>query len=106
MSGLEIAGVLLSAFPLLITSLKHWRDVAKVGSFWWRVRKDHTACLRWIRFHEILYKRNLKELLIPVLTDASEVKSLIIDLGGRDWSSKALQERLEERLHESYSLDM
>lgn len=104
MSGLEIAGVLLGTFPLIISGLEHWRDVAKVGGFFWRVRKEYTKCRNDVHFHEILYKRNLKELLLPVMNDVGEVARLVADPGGKDWSSKALQERLEGRLQESCSL--
>jgi hypothetical protein len=106
MSGFEIAGALLGAFPLIISGLEHWRDVARVGGFFWRVRKEYTKCLRDAQFHEILYKRNLNELLLPIVNDADEVARLVGDPGGKDWSSKTLQERLEGRLQESYGLYM
>lgn len=106
MSGLEIVGLLLGIFPLIISGLEHWRDVAKVGGFFWRVRKEYTKCRSDVQFHEILYKRNLKELLLPIVNDADEVARLVGDPGGKDWSSKALQERLEGRLQESYGLYM
>lgn len=104
MSGLEIAGVLLGTFPLIVSGLEHWRDVAKVGGFFWRVRKEYTKCRGDVQFYEIVYKRNLKELLLPIVKDADEVARLLADPGGKDWSNKALQERLEERLQESYNL--
>lgn len=106
MSGLEIAGVLLGTFPLIISGLEHWRDVAKVGGFFWRVRKEYTKCRSDVQFHEILYKRNLKELLLPIVNDADKVARLVGDPGGKDWSSKALQECLEGQLQESYGLYM
>lgn len=106
MSGLEIAGVLLGSFPLIISGLEHWRDVAKVGGFFWRIRKEYNTCRREVRFYEILYKRNLKDLLLPIADDAVEVTCLISDPGGKGWSSKALQERLKGRLQESYDLYM
>ncbi len=104
MSGIEIAGALLASFPLIISGLEHWRDVAKVGGFFWRVRKEYTKCRSDVQFYEILYQRNLKELLLPVMNDADEVARLVSDPGGKDWSSKALEERLEGRLQESYGL--
>ncbi|KAF1925144.1 uncharacterized protein M421DRAFT_44651, partial [Didymella exigua CBS 183.55] len=102
MSGLEVAGVILGAFPLLISSIEHWRGVAKVGGFYWRIRKEYTKCQRDIQFHEILYKNNLKELLLPLIPDANEVAKLIADPSGQRWGDVALQKRLESRLHESY----
>ncbi|OAK94976.1 hypothetical protein IQ06DRAFT_297873 [Phaeosphaeriaceae sp. SRC1lsM3a] len=106
MSGFEVAGIVLAAFPLIISGLEHWRDVAKVGGFYWRVRKEYTACRREVDFHVILYKRNLKELLLPIMDDAEEVADLVNDPGGRGWTDKAVQERLEKRLQESYTLYM
>jgi len=104
MSGIEIAGILLGALPLIISGLEHWRDVARVGGFWWRVRKEHTACLREVQYHAIIYRRNLKELLLPIADDSPEVTALISDPGGKGWSNKILQDRLEKRLLDSYNL--
>lgn len=104
MSGLEVAGVVLGAFPLLVSGIEHWRDVAKIGGFFWRIRKEYTKCLHDVQFHEIIYKKNLKELLLPLIPDADEVAKLIADPGGQRWTDVALQDRLESRLHESYRL--
>ncbi|KAH7130071.1 hypothetical protein B0J11DRAFT_522358 [Dendryphion nanum] len=106
MSGLEIAGVLLGSFPLIVSGVEHWRDVAKVGGFYWRVQKEYTKCKRDVQFHEMMYKQNLKELLLPILNDGDEVARLVSDAGGKGWNDRALQERLEGRLLESYSLYM
>lgn len=106
MSGFEIAGVVLAAFPLIISSLEHWRNVAKVGGFFWRVRKEYMECRREIDFHLLIFKRNLKELLLPIIKDAEEVARLINDPGGKGWSNKAVEERLERRLEESYEMYM
>lgn len=104
MSGLEVAGVVLGAFPLLISGIENWRDVAKVGGFFWQIRKEYTKCRRDIQFYEIQYKKNLQELLLPLIPDVDEVAKLIADPGGQKWCDKALQQRLEGRLHESYQL--
>ncbi|EMD65041.1 hypothetical protein COCSADRAFT_51158, partial [Bipolaris sorokiniana ND90Pr] len=100
----EVAGLVLGAFPLLISGIEHWRDVAKVGGFYWRIRKEYTKFQRDIQFHEIVYKKNLKELLLLLLHDVDEVAKLIANPGGLKWSDKALQRQLERRLKESYQL--
>ena len=104
MSGLEVAGVVLGAFPLLLSGIEHWRDVAKVGDLYWHIRKHHKKCQRDIEYHEFMYKRNLKELLIPVTENADEVARLVAEPGGQGWGDKALQERLKGRLNDSYEL--
>ncbi|PVH96842.1 hypothetical protein DM02DRAFT_102867 [Periconia macrospinosa] len=106
MSGLEVAGVVLGAFPLIVSGVEHWRDVAKVGGFYWRIQKEYTKCKRDIQYQETMYKHNLKELLLPILHDKDEVARLVSDPGGKRWTDKTLQERLRGRLQESYSLYM
>lgn len=78
MSGLEIAGVLLGAFPLLISGIEHWHNVAKVGGYFWRVRKEYTKCRQDVNYHEIIYKRTLRALLAPVVIEAEDVVSHIV----------------------------
>ena len=104
MSGLEIAGVLLGTFPLIISGIEHWRNCAKVGGFFWKVRKEYSRCRSDVNFHEILYKRNLKALLIPIVNEAASVDSLVDDPGGKGWKDQALQGKLVERLQESYNV--
>jgi hypothetical protein len=81
MSGLEVAGVVLGAFPLLLSGIEHWRDVAKVGGFFRRIRAEYAKCRGNVQFHEILYKANLKELLIPLMLDSDEVAKFIFRTG-------------------------
>jgi hypothetical protein len=104
MSGLEVAGVVLGAFPLLLSGIEHWRDVAKVGGFFWRIRAEYAKCRGNVQFHEILYKANLKELLIPLMLDSDEVAKLISEPGGQGWGDDSLQKRLSQRLHDSYQI--
>ncbi|KAF1993824.1 hypothetical protein P154DRAFT_414906, partial [Amniculicola lignicola CBS 123094] len=106
MSGLEVAGVLLGTFPLILSGLEHYRDVAKVAGFWWQIRKKYQKCRDDVRFHEIVYRRNLKELLLPIVLDTEDVNRLVADPGGERWTDPDLQGRLEHRLQESYSLYM
>ncbi|KAI0542938.1 hypothetical protein GGR58DRAFT_2827 [Xylaria digitata] len=105
MSGFEVAGILLGAFPLMISGLEHWRDVAKVSNSYWRIRKEYSRCRSDVQFYEIWYKRNLKELLLPIM-DPGDVENLVKDPGGKGWCSTDLEEHLRRRLQESYSLYM
>lgn len=106
MSGIEVAGLVLGAFPLIISCLEHWHKAAKVGGFFWRVRKEYEICLHDAQFNEILYRKNLEELLLPIMTDEIEMAHLIGDPGGIGWSDPALRDRLEARLQKSYGLYM
>lgn len=104
MSGLELASALLGAIPLIVSGLEHWRSVAKVTSFIWRVQQEYHVCLGQIRHQEVLYKANLRILLLPIVDDENEVALLLSDPGGEAWKDKALQERLVGLLQDSYDL--
>jgi hypothetical protein len=106
MSGFEIAGVVLGAFPLIISGLENWHNVAKVGKLLIKTRVEYTNCLGDVKYYQIWYKRTLEELLRQIVNDEDEVGRLVGDPGGKDWSSQALQDRLEGRLQESYYLYM
>ena len=104
MSGLEVAGVLLGTFPLIIAAIEHWRNCAKVGGYLWKARKEFSRCEKDVSFNEIIYKRNLKELLIPIVGEAADVDALVGDPGGQGWRDQALHEKLVARLQESYKV--
>lgn len=106
MSGLEITGVVLGAIPLIISGLEHWRDIAKVGGYYRRIREEHRRCLHDVRLYQILYKRNLEELLRPIVDNPDDVPVLVSDPNSNSWKSKTLESRLEDRLQESYPLYM
>ena len=106
MSGFEVIGVVLGAIPLIISGLEHWRDIAKVGGYYRRIREEHQRCLHDVRLYQILYKRNLKELLLPIVDDPDDVPLLVSDPTSDSWKNKTLESRLEERLQESYPLYM
>ncbi|KAF1950556.1 hypothetical protein CC80DRAFT_395865, partial [Byssothecium circinans] len=106
MSGIEVAGVLLGAFPIIISGIEHWHNVAKVGGYFWKVRKEFTKCRSDVNYHEILYRRNLKALLLPIVAEPGDVALLVADAGGPAWKDAKLQERLEARLRESFTVYM
>ncbi|KAF2643630.1 hypothetical protein P280DRAFT_466398 [Massarina eburnea CBS 473.64] len=106
MSGIEVAGVLLGAFPLIISGIEHCHNVAKVGGYFWQVRKEFNRCRSNLNYNEILYKRNLKALLVPIVTEPDDVALLIADVGGARWKDPKLQERLEARLQDSCDVYM
>lgn len=41
MSGVEAAGLVLAAFPLLISALEHYRESAEVLKDWWRYKREY-----------------------------------------------------------------
>lgn len=106
MSGFEIAGVVLGAFPIAIMALEQYREVARRIGFWTEMREEHQRCKNDLKFYRLIFTRNLRELILPLVADDDNVRLLLSDPGGEHWRDKELALLLEKRLGESYELYM
>ncbi|RYP03945.1 hypothetical protein DL764_004779 [Monosporascus ibericus] len=104
MSGFEIAGVVLGAFPIAILGLEKYREVAKRFGFWHQIRLEYQKTSNELKFHKLSFVRNLKQLLLPLVVDDADVQKLISDPGGKAWKDDAVAKALEGRLQESHGL--
>ncbi|KAF2193527.1 hypothetical protein K469DRAFT_728735 [Zopfia rhizophila CBS 207.26] len=87
MGGIEVAGLVLGAFPLLIHALEHYHRGTVV-----------------LKYHQILFKGNIERFLPPLVVDDDELKDPMADSGLEAWEDAELEERLKERLPNSYDL--
>lgn len=82
MSGLEVAGLALAAFPLLISALGHYQDLAVKAKIFWKIRKEHTKWMHELRICKLAFERNLQFLLLPLVADGDVIDKLLGDPGG------------------------
>ena len=104
MSGIEVAGLLLGAFPLLISALEHYRQGAEVLEDWWHIRKEYNKCKNEIKVQELAFEDNLERFLLPLIVDDHEIAALIAEPGGIKWKDTKLEDKLKRRLPKSYDL--
>ncbi|KAK3367735.1 hypothetical protein B0H63DRAFT_489708 [Podospora didyma] len=104
MSGIEVAGIVLGAFPVAIWALEQYRDVARVMGFWYEIRLEYQRSSNELKFHRLSFLRNLKQLLLPLMPDDAQLQRLISNPGGDAWKEPKIQNALEARLQDSYSL--
>ncbi|GIZ45823.1 hypothetical protein CKM354_000897400 [Cercospora kikuchii] len=102
MSGIEIAGLVLGAFPLIISSLEHYESTKKYTITWWRIRRAHRRDLGRVKNCEVQYKLHMTELLIPLRLEGviseQEFEDLLADSRGNGWQRSEVQEALHHRL--------
>ncbi|KAF2737057.1 hypothetical protein EJ04DRAFT_410694, partial [Polyplosphaeria fusca] len=104
MSGIEIAGLVLGAFPILIYALESYREGAEGLVDWWQIKRAYTRCRQDLTYHQLMFEGNVERLLSPLVVDDDELKSLMADPAGQAWEDKELEERLKARLPKSYKL--
>jgi len=109
MSGLEILGVILGAFPLAISAMEHYEECKKVAGTFYKIRRAHRKDFGRVKDCQLKFRLNMKELLLPLLADdlvtKVEYEQLLASPGGPGWQEDHVEESLAERLgdcHERY----
>ncbi|UKZ70692.1 uncharacterized protein TrAtP1_011664 [Trichoderma atroviride] len=105
-SGLESAGIVLNAFPIAINTLDICRDAAKLVGLFLQIK---LAYKRWrddLEFHRLLFTKNLRQLLLPLVLDDDTIEELLLAPGGDRWREERVTRLFEERLGDSYDLYM
>tara|TARA_R110002003_G_scaffold284_2_gene18279 strand:- start:11134 stop:11562 length:429 start_codon:yes stop_codon:yes gene_type:complete len=104
MSGIEIAGLVLGAFPFLIRALETYREGAEVLKDWWQIERAYKKTHQDLQYHQLLFEGHVERLLLPLVVDEDELRALMADLAGKAWEDVELETRLQQRLPKSYNL--
>lgn len=105
MSGLEVAGLVLGAFPIAIEVLGRYKEVARRLGFWYKVAAEHKKCDSQLKYYRLIYENNLKRLLLPLTgLDDKQIDKLLQDPAGSCWTEAKTAESLEKRLGSSYEV--
>lgn len=67
MSGLEIAGVVLGAIPLVIAAIEHYEDVTTPMKIFLRFKGEVRKVIRELGNLHVSYEMSLKVLLQPIV---------------------------------------
>ena len=103
MSGIEVAGLVLGAFPVLLSALEKNQEAYQVFGDWWKIRKRYESCLKWVQAEYDLFELNLRNLLDPVLADTAMLDELLADPYGKQWHSESLADDLRKFLPTNFS---
>ncbi|KAL6876104.1 hypothetical protein HDV57DRAFT_152424 [Trichoderma longibrachiatum] len=106
MSGFEIAGIVLGAFPIAISALEAYRDVAQRLGRFHTIRLEYKKWQDDLQFYKVAFTRNLKQLLLPLVPDDGRLSELLLEPGGDCWKENSIAKAFENRLHECYPLYM
>jgi len=104
MSGVEVAGFLLAAFPLAISALEHYRETAETLGVFWKIRREYKTWTHNLNICKLAFEQNLEEFLLPLIADEDELQRLIAEPDGAEWKNPELEKRLRKRLPKSYDL--
>ncbi|OHW97581.1 hypothetical protein CSPAE12_03634 [Colletotrichum incanum] len=98
MSGFEIAGVVLGAFPILCDTAKDLGTVFKKTKSWWQFETSFENFVSTIATQEIAYIQVLERLLDPLDITDGDYESLLRDPRSSLWHEHHIQEELRQCL--------
>ena len=101
-TGIEAAGLVLGAFPIVLSFLDHYRTGLATLQEWWKFRTEFLTFFHEVGVQSVFFSENLEALLAPIVESEDEMKALLDDPGGPSWRDPVLEERLKERLPKSY----
>lgn len=102
-TGIETAGLVLGAFPIILTFLEYYRNGLETLQEWWKFRTEFLAFLHEVGVQSVFFSENLEALLAPIVNSDVEMQALLNDPGGPAWRDPELDNRLKERLPQSYA---
>ena len=101
---------MLGALPLTIEVLDRYGEVANRIDVFFKIRAEYEEWRTRLEFNNLLYKRNVQELLLPLMIDGKtgedEISELMNDPFGTWWTHHETDILLKERLHDGYKVYM
>src|ERR1700712_1712354 len=98
MSGVEVAGFVLAAIPLVISFLEHYAEGLRAIDRWRKYDRELKSICRRLRSEEELFRNTCELLLHDIVTSDQEMELLISDPYGKEWSNKDLDQSLRAKL--------
>ena len=103
MSGIEVAGVVLAVFPLVVKGISEFADGAQTVRYWRRCRAQLEDYRDIIESQKVAYLDTLEELLEEIVQSDDELRLLLSEPEGPAWRRSDYDKMLRQRLDRSYN---
>lgn len=101
MSGLEVAGVVLGALPLVISALEHYADGVNTAKRYWRYKTELRSLILSVNTEQTIFENTLEQLLTGIVR-IEQMDQLLSNPAGQLWHQADAETRLQERLAGAY----
>jgi hypothetical protein len=103
MSGFEIAGVVLGAFPILCDAFKDLRDRYKDVQTWWQFEREFEDFVSDVWREYIAFSQMIDILVEPLVNLTDEEREMLqSNPQSVLWAAPHVQTELEQRIHAKY----
>ena len=101
MSGVEVAGLVLGALPILLAGLQFYAEGIAVTKRCWKYREEVNSLLDDLKAESSVYQNSIETILLGVV-DARDVAEFLAKPGGDLWLAPSFERKLKKRLGTSY----
>lgn len=99
MSGpVELAGLALAVFPLVISLLEHYQDGYEVLGDWIFFRREYSRLVNDLKQEQLLFKQHIEGLLRSVSDSEFNLKLMMTNLNCNGWQSAELSLKVKRKL--------
>jgi hypothetical protein len=103
MSGLEVAGIVLGALPLIITALEHYAKGVSTAKRFWSYKSEVRFLLLQINTESGIFVNTIEQLLTGIVRN-DQMAKLMASVGAEEWQDKVVEQRLKDRLRGAYQV--
>ena len=100
-TGVETAGLVLAAFPLILKGIKGWVDGVETLKQWRRARRELKRYAVRLRSQQATWVDTLYQLLNDIVQSDNDLSEMLDDPGGKLWQTPLYERRLRIRLDQS-----
>lgn len=102
-TGVETAGLVLAAFPLIIQGLNQYVQGIETIRYWRRFRRELAMYAQTTENEYLWYLDTLEELLGEIAPSDDDIALLLSEPGGALWHTPEIEGKLRTRLYRSYN---
>jgi hypothetical protein len=92
MAGVEVAGLVLGSFPIILNCLDYYREGMEPLEEWWSFRTHFIEFVDGIRHQMMRYNENMTRLLDPIIPDNKSLATLIGNPADPRWNDGSLDD--------------
>ena len=100
--GIETAGLVLAAFPLIVACLKRLGEGARTIKNWRRYSRELTSYARKIGTQHVIYLTTTEHLLNGIVESGEDLRAMLFDPSAAAWQNPDFIDRLQTRLDYAY----
>jgi hypothetical protein len=103
MSGIEVAGIVLGAIPLLISGLEHYAEGVATIRRTFKYQAEFRSLSRQLRVESGIFQNTI-ELLLTGCVAQDKITELLESPGGKGWQNPDVADSLRQKLGRVYDV--